>query len=264
MGTPAFMSPEQARGDVQHIDERTDVFALGALLFYVLAGRHPYTGTTLAELLEQARSGTMLPLDGEVPPALREICLRALAKDPKDRFANATELADALEASTAEALAGGRGAVRWLTGGLSVLAMLGLVSVMVSAWRFSPSFEALGNSALFLMMLSAAGLGLSATELWTGGRHRLNALALAVAMATVVLTPAVTGIAAQQVVGTLKGTRDTALARRVEANPDEFVTHVLEGAHELLGLPPFGFSLAALQLLVWGVARRRAEELTTR
>jgi hypothetical protein len=101
MGTPAYMAPEQARGDISMIDARTDVFALGAVLFRILAGRPPYDGTTTAQAVENAKTCTHPSIDELVPLApgpLREICKKAMAAQPNERYPTAQHLADALEA----------------------------------------------------------------------------------------------------------------------------------------------------------------------
>src|SRR5262245_62843519 len=59
MGTPAYMAPEQARGEVDRLDERCDVFGLGALLCVILVGRPPYQGSTTAEVHAQAARGDL-------------------------------------------------------------------------------------------------------------------------------------------------------------------------------------------------------------
>ncbi len=91
LGTPGFMSPEQARG--QPADERSDVFALGALLYAVLAGRAPYRGRTINETLALTLAGPPLPLPKIVPVDLVAIVDKALAPLAKDRYADAQAMA---------------------------------------------------------------------------------------------------------------------------------------------------------------------------
>jgi PAS domain S-box-containing protein len=100
IGTPAYMAPEQAEGRLEAIDERTDVYGLGAMLYEILTGRPPFVGASTLELLTKAIRGTPTPpreLWPEVPPALEEICLKALSRDPDGRFARAEELAQAVQ-----------------------------------------------------------------------------------------------------------------------------------------------------------------------
>ena len=98
-GTLAYMSPEQAEGDGDRITTRTDVFGLGAVLYELLCGRPPYQASTLTALGELARQGRAIPprqVDRRVPRRLEAICLRAMARDPSDRYAGADELERAL------------------------------------------------------------------------------------------------------------------------------------------------------------------------
>jgi hypothetical protein len=98
-GTIPYMAPEQARGDRDRIGPRTDLFALGAVLYELLTGRPPYQGTTRQELMQQACEGTVVPpreRNPKVPAAVNDVCVRCLAKDPADRFASAAELAEAV------------------------------------------------------------------------------------------------------------------------------------------------------------------------
>ena len=96
VGTPAFMSPEQAEGRLDDVDQRTDIFGLGAILYAILTGRSPFAGaTTLAVLLKAAQSTLTPPREiwPEVPAALEAITLKAMARDPDQRHANAADLA---------------------------------------------------------------------------------------------------------------------------------------------------------------------------
>jgi serine/threonine-protein kinase len=96
LGTPAYMAPEQARGRLELIDRRTDVYGLGALLYQLLTGQPPFSGATVGELLKKVETEEPVPPQdvwAEVPPTLQAACLRALAKQPSDRFASAGELA---------------------------------------------------------------------------------------------------------------------------------------------------------------------------
>ena len=96
IGSPAYMSPEQATG---HVDQRSDVYALGCVLYEMLGGAPPFAGPTTIALLASHTNKAVTPLRevrGTVPLHLESVVLRALAKDPADRFGSAQELAIAL------------------------------------------------------------------------------------------------------------------------------------------------------------------------
>ncbi|QEH34996.1 Serine/threonine-protein kinase PrkC [Aquisphaera giovannonii] len=95
-GSPPYMAPEQARCDSDRIDHRTDVFGLGALLYKMLAGMAPHSGSTAAEILRGATRGETIPLRQlapEVPPAVEAACMKALAPAPENRQSTALEFA---------------------------------------------------------------------------------------------------------------------------------------------------------------------------
>ena len=98
LGTPAYMSPEQCTGE-QALDGRTDIYALGCVLYEMLAGEPPYTGPTaqavIAKRLSEAVPRVSIVRE-TVPPALERAIGRALAKAPADRFATASQLIAAL------------------------------------------------------------------------------------------------------------------------------------------------------------------------
>jgi WD40 repeat protein/tRNA A-37 threonylcarbamoyl transferase component Bud32 len=96
IGTPAYMSPEQAEGETDRIDYHTDVYGLGAILYELLTGRPPFAGTEIEEVLRQVRDAEPVrprQIWAGVPRALEAVCLRALAKKPEGRYASAGELA---------------------------------------------------------------------------------------------------------------------------------------------------------------------------
>ena len=110
LGTPGYWPPEQARGDLGAIDERSDVYALGATLYAMLAGEPPFVGENLAQLLEAALNLDPTPpsrVQPGVDADLDAIVLACLEKDPARRPASAEELAGILE----RWLAGERGVV---------------------------------------------------------------------------------------------------------------------------------------------------------
>ncbi|MDP1827887.1 MAG: protein kinase [Archangium sp.] len=97
MGTPAYMAPEQARGEP--VDERADVYALGAMLYHLLAGSPPYTGNTAREVVDSVLAGPPARLEAEgaaIPSDLGTIVAKAMAREPSERYPSAKELADEL------------------------------------------------------------------------------------------------------------------------------------------------------------------------
>ena len=104
VGTPDYMAPEQARGNPKDVDERSDVFGVGALLFEVLSGQGPYGQERDARvLLKRATSGQVASIDVASEPygiakRIRAIAERATAADPAKRYQSMTELQDAMRA----------------------------------------------------------------------------------------------------------------------------------------------------------------------
>jgi len=101
VGTPSYMSPEQALGRVDEMDERTDVWGLGAVLYEVLTDQPPYVGQSAIDVIQQVLTDDWKPVKALAPDApddLVAVCGRALAKDPAQRYASAKELAADIEA----------------------------------------------------------------------------------------------------------------------------------------------------------------------
>jgi len=99
-GTPAFMSPEQAAGQVEALDERTDVYGLGAVLYTMLTGRLPYRGATNRDVVDAVLAGPPAPAEAtpRAPASLVRICQRAMARNPGERFPTAAALLTELRA----------------------------------------------------------------------------------------------------------------------------------------------------------------------
>jgi serine/threonine-protein kinase len=137
LGTPQYMSPEQAMGE-REITARSDVYALGAVLFEMLLGEPPFTGPTaqaiVAKVMTEKPPG-MVSRRERVPPQVEDATLTALEKLPADRFATAAQFAEALNAPTA-AGAGARKASAhaatpwWQRHAVPMIAVLGATAVV--------------------------------------------------------------------------------------------------------------------------------------
>jgi serine/threonine-protein kinase len=96
-GSPAYMAPEMAIGDGPKIDERTDVYLLGATLHEVITGRPPHAAPSTIRMLTSAYASAPPSYDATVPADLIEICHTAMARDPEDRYPSAAAFAAALQ-----------------------------------------------------------------------------------------------------------------------------------------------------------------------
>ena len=96
IGTPAYMAPEQARGQTELLDERSDIYALGAILYFLLTGRppHEYRGATDARRQEGSRHPIRpRQIDPKIPRAIEAICMKAMSESREDRYASAEAVA---------------------------------------------------------------------------------------------------------------------------------------------------------------------------
>ena len=93
LGTPAYMAPEQARGEHDRVDQRTDIYGLGAILYEILTGAPPFMAPKTAEIIRKVCNETPAPPGRcpEIGRALEAVCLKALSKDPAGRYATATD-----------------------------------------------------------------------------------------------------------------------------------------------------------------------------
>jgi len=144
LGTPGFMSPEQALGELDRVDERSDVYSLGVILYQLLTGRLPFEGETGQEVIDKLvndRVPSALDIEPECPTELVAIAARAMSKRPEDRYENASALASDVHSFMAGGLVRAHRYspaalfVRWLQQhGRAIAAMLVLVIVAAGAW----------------------------------------------------------------------------------------------------------------------------------
>lgn len=101
IGTPSYMPPEQAEGNIGEIDEISDIYSLGAILYQILTGRTPFTGRTTDEILQKVLNEDIesaVERDKEIPPELAAVAEKALSKNKEDRYASVGEMIDDLSA----------------------------------------------------------------------------------------------------------------------------------------------------------------------
>jgi serine/threonine protein kinase len=127
VGTPAYMAPEQARSEAEHMGPWSDVFGLGGILYHLLTGCPPYMGTKIQQLVQARECNSITPpreIDRGIPPALERICQKALAPKPSQRYRSAAAMEWALRFFLLR---------RWI-----VVAFLAAVSILaVVSWRGS-------------------------------------------------------------------------------------------------------------------------------
>src|SRR6185503_8387080 len=155
LGTPMYMAPEQVSGRTD-VTVRTDVYALGAILYQILTGRPPHDGETVSQVYEKILQEDPMPphrIDPALPPELDVIALKALEKEPSHRYPSAAAFADELH--------------RWLSGE-PVEARP--VSTVARAWR-RISRNRLRVAALLILLAA----GVSTVVLWNRSRSQVEA-----------------------------------------------------------------------------------------
>jgi WD40 repeat protein/tRNA A-37 threonylcarbamoyl transferase component Bud32/ribosomal protein S27E len=151
LGTPAYMSPEQARGEGHIVDGRADIYSLGVILFELLTDELPFRGDKQMLIVQILKDDPPNPrkLNNSVPRDLETICLKCLEKEPNKRYTHATELVDDFE--------------RWSTGRPIVARRSGPVERTIKWARRKPAVAALVAVSCSATLLVMAGLIISNT-----------------------------------------------------------------------------------------------------
>jgi len=149
IGTPGYLSPEQARGDLKSIDRRTDVFSLGVILYELLSEKRPFTGESQVEILLNLMDADPPPLRAIAPQVSRDletVVMTCLEKDPERRYPSARSLADDLG--------------RFLDGEPVEARPVGLGERLVRKSRKNPfTTAAIAAAALAVVALFIGGIG---------------------------------------------------------------------------------------------------------
>ena len=174
LGTPSYMSPEQAAGK-KEVGPLSDVYSLGAILYEMLTGRPPFQEETALDTLVQVVEGEpLLPrhLNPRVPAALEWVCLKCLEKDPARRYSTALALAEDLERYLdgepveARPATAGQRLLRWSRREPALAARLGALALITCIVQLAYHLVGLADLRLHLQVLGLLALWALASVLW--------------------------------------------------------------------------------------------------
>ena len=145
IGTPAYMSPEQARGQIHEITTASDIYALGAVMYELLCGRAPFAASSFVETLDAVRTREpkrLRSINRQISVDLESICLKCLEKQPTDRYQSAAQLANDLQA--------------WLDGRPVEARTVGMASRLMRWSRRNPLIAGLMAALVVLLVASTS------------------------------------------------------------------------------------------------------------
>ena len=185
LGTPQFMSPEQAAGRLDLISPASDIYSLGATLYGLLTGQAPFHSADLAQTLQRVQSGVFprpRQVRRDVPPPLEAICLKAMALAPRDRYRTASELADDLDRWAEQGVGGWRAALERFAEDRAPVhfrpnaeASAALRALAASGRRLGVYTDAPAELATVALAHLGAGRRVELVETGAGARERLLA-----------------------------------------------------------------------------------------
>lgn len=176
VGTIQYVSPEQAEGKRREIDHRTDIYSLGAVMYHLLVDRPPIDAETFNEMLYQLEYQKLIPpreLHPEISPGVEQICLKALAKDKKQRYASAQEFADdiknSLSGKKTKAVAWSKQQFwrRWLLRTAFVLGiLLVILAISLVSYSYSQQQKIATKQAEFIQKVQIIQAQIEKQETW--------------------------------------------------------------------------------------------------
>jgi serine/threonine-protein kinase len=166
IGTPSYMAPEQARGDVRELGPHSDLYSLGAMLYEFITGKPPFRGRTSMDIVVKVTREEVVPpsrLQPDVPRDLETICIKCLQKEPAKRYTNCYELAEDLN--------------RFLIGEPIQARPVGNSERVVRWCRRNPGWAAMWGGIAALLLLVAGGSMYAAISI-NAAKHQADANAL--------------------------------------------------------------------------------------